>query len=74
MQLRHFKVSHTICMHQFGWLSERRGNFLNLFQKECGTQKGWFPSEKGERGGSYNPREKLWQLQDLNILAFLLCL
>ena len=21
-------------MHQFGWLSERRGNFLNLLQKE----------------------------------------
>ena len=26
-------------MHQFGWLSER-GNFLNLLQKEGGTQKG----------------------------------
>ena len=47
MQLLHFKVSHKVCMHQFGWLSERGGNFLNLFQKECGTQKGWVPSEKG---------------------------
>ena len=47
MQLLHFKVSHKVCMHQFGWLSERGGNFLNLFQKECGTQKGWVRSEKG---------------------------
>ena len=69
MQLLHFKVSHKVCMHQFGWLSERGGNFLNLFQKECGTQKGWVPSEKG---GGYNLREKLWQLQDLNIFVFLL--
>ena len=23
------------------------GNFLNLLQKETGTQKGWVPSEKG---------------------------
>ena len=34
-------------MHQFGWLSERGGNFLNLLQKEGGTQKGGVPSEKG---------------------------
>ena len=27
-------------MHQFGWLSKRGGNFLNLLQKEGGTQKG----------------------------------
>ena len=27
-------------MHQFGWLSERGGNFLNLLQKEGITQKG----------------------------------
>ena len=27
-------------MHQFGWLSERGGNFLNLLQKEEDTQKG----------------------------------
>ena len=30
-------------MYQFGWLSERGeggGNFLNLLQKEEGTQKG----------------------------------
>ena len=26
-------------MHQFGWLSERGGNFLNLLQKEGYTQK-----------------------------------
>ena len=35
-------------MHQFGWLSERGGNFLNLLQKEAGTQK------EGGGGGS-NP-------------------
>ena len=43
----HFKVFLTIYMHQFGWLSERGGNFLNLLQKEGGTQKGGVPSEKG---------------------------
>ena len=37
-------------MHQFGWISERGGNFLNLVQKKGGTQKGGIPSEKG-RGG-----------------------
>ena len=37
-------------MHQFGWLSERGGNFLNLLQKKEGTQKGGVPSEK--RGSS----------------------
>ena len=26
-------------MHQFGWLSERGGNFFNLFQKEGVTQR-----------------------------------
>ena len=31
-------------MHQFGWLSKRRGNFFNLFQKEEGTQKGGVPT------------------------------
>ena len=38
-------------MHQFGWLSERGGgggNFLNLHQKEGGTQKGGFPQKRGE--------------------------
>ena len=40
-------------MHQFGWLSERGGNFFNLLQKEGGTQKGGFASEKG--GGGSNP-------------------
>ena len=33
----HFKVFLTICMHQFGWISERGGNFLNLLQKEGGS-------------------------------------
>ena len=42
-------------MNQFGWLSERGRNFLNLLQKEGGTQKGGgVPSEKGGGGGS-NP-------------------
>ena len=46
----HFKVFLTIYMHQFGWLSEKAGNFLNLLQKEGGTQKrgGGVPSEKRE--------------------------
>ena len=35
-------------MHQFGWLSERGGNFLNLLQKEGVPRKGGFPSEKGD--------------------------
>ena len=26
-------------MHQFGWLSKRGGNFLNLLRKDGGTQK-----------------------------------
>ena len=36
-------------MHQFGWLSERRGNYLNLLQKE-----GVFP----ERGGAVESLRK----------------
>ena len=36
-------------MHQFGWLSERGGNFLDLLQKERGTQKGGGVPQK--RGG-----------------------
>ena len=39
MEHLHFKVFLTIYMHQFGLLSERGGNFLNLLQKEEGTQK-----------------------------------
>ena len=42
----------TIYMHQFGWLSERGGNFFNLLQKEGGTQKGG--GVASEKGGS-NP-------------------
>ena len=38
-------------MHQFGWLSQSWGNFLNFHQKEGGTQKEEVPSEKGEGGG-----------------------
>ena len=34
-------------MHQFGLLSERRDNFLNLFQKEGVPKEG-----AGGRGGS----------------------
>ena len=35
-------------MHQFGWLSERRGDFLNLLQKDEVLRKGeGVPSEKG---------------------------
>ena len=43
-------------MHQFGWLSERGGNFFNLLQKEGGTQKGGgvrgFPEKRLEGGGA----------------------
>ena len=44
-------------MHQFGWLSERGGNVLNLLQKEWGTKKG----EGGEgslRKGDVPPLEE----------------
>ena len=53
----HFKVFLRIYMHQFGWLSERRGNFINFLQKEGGTQKGGegVPSEKG----GFQPWRKL---------------
>ena len=36
-------------MHQFRWLSERGGKFLNLLQKEEVPKKGGVPSE--EQGG-----------------------
>ena len=35
-----FKVFLTVYVHQFGWLSERGGNFLNLLQKEGGRGGG----------------------------------
>ena len=47
MLLLHFKAFHTICMHQFGWLSERGGKFLNLLQKEGVPRKWGFPQKKG---------------------------
>ena len=49
-------------MHQFGWISERGGNFLNLLQKEGGSIKklcgwgvcGWVGSKpEGNYGKSY---------------------
>ena len=44
----HFKVFLTIYLHQFGWLSERERNFLNLLEKEGGgTQEVGVPSKKG---------------------------
>ena len=42
----------TIYMQQFGWLSERGGNFLNLLQKEEGSL--------GKGGGGFQPWRKLW--------------
>ena len=45
----------TIYVNQFGRFTERGGgggNFLNLLQKEGGTQKGGFPQK---RGGGSNP-------------------
>ena len=46
-------------MHQFGWISERGGNFLNLLQKEgCSLRKfgggvGWGVPTLEETGKSY---------------------
>ena len=46
-------------MHQFGRLSERGGNFLNLLQKKGGTEKGsgWGGGPQERRssnlGGNY---------------------
>ena len=42
-------------MHQFGWLSERGGNFFNLHQKEGLPRKGGFPQKKegSNPGGNY---------------------
>ena len=37
-------------MHQFGWLSERRGNFLNLIQKDRLPETGG-SLKKGSGGG-----------------------
>ena len=39
-------------MHQFGWLSERGGNFFNLLQKERGGGGG-----EGGAGAFANPGE-----------------
>ena len=44
------------CFLQFGWLSERRGNFFNLLQKEGVTQKG---------GGGSNPVRNYDENQDV---------
>ena len=46
----------TVYMYQFGWLSERGGNFLNLLQKEGDLERGWgFPQKK--KGGRRGPRK-----------------
>ena len=47
-----FKVFLTVYVHQFGWLSERGGNFLNLLQKE------------GGRGGGVPTLEETLSLHD----------
>ena len=61
----------TIYMHQFGWLSERGGNFLNLLQKEGDTQKGEVTSENGgsNPGGNYD----LLSRKEINISRPELC-
>ena len=47
------------------------GKFLNLLQKEGGTQKGGGGSlRKGVRGGGFQPWRKLWPL-DLLFLVFI---
>ena len=40
MQLLHFKLFNTICMHQFGWLLERGGLFFKFASEGGGTKKG----------------------------------
>ena len=50
----------TIYVHQFGWLSERGGNFLNLLQKEG------YPEGGGGGGGGSNPGGNY-------VVAFTLC-
>ena len=50
-------------MHQFGWLSERGGNFFNFLQKEGVPRKEDVPSEKGwgdpNPGGNYGSKSKV---------------
>ena len=48
----------TIYMHQFGWLSERGGNFLNLYQKEGVPRKREGRGVLSEKGG-FQPWRKL---------------
>ena len=61
----HFKVFLTIYMHQFGWLSERGGNFLNLLQKEGVSRKGGvFPQKRKE----IQPWRKLCMNKSLPLL------
>ena len=45
-------------MHQFEWLSEGEGNFLNLLQKEGVPRIGGFP-QKREWGERFQPWRKL---------------
>ena len=52
----------TIWMRQFGWISERGGNFLNLLQKEGA------PSEKGG-GGSIETMQKLVYFEFLEVAS-----
>ena len=49
----HFKLFY---IYQFGWLSERWGNFLNLLQKEGVPKKGGFLQKRGgsNPGGNYD--------------------
>ena len=43
-------------MHQFGWLSERRGEFFNLLQKEGVPRKGMgeLPQKRGDSNSEGN--------------------
>ena len=38
---------HTICMHEFGWLSEKGVNLNLLLKEEVPRKGGGVPSEKG---------------------------
>ena len=58
-------------MHQFGWLSERGGNFLNLLQKEGVSKKRGFPQKRG----ASNPGENYEVFAEFSKLgrSFLYC-
>ena len=59
-------------IHQFGWLSERGGNFFNLLQKERGTQKGGGRGFPQKRRGSNPGGNYVFVSKDKTIVSILL--